>query len=188
MHNDAFLDGIEQRAGEIAASLGSPVRISCAVEGYEERVVPGVAEHFAVNEVAAPERAPVTPLTILVVDDDEDLRFLARRALSRMGHRVVEAAGGDEAIQLIESSQPDLVLLDLIMPPPDGFEVLKVLRASAETRSLPIVVLTAVGDEESARASFELGATDFLNKPFTPPQLVARVRSCFARAHTARIT
>jgi DNA-binding response OmpR family regulator len=74
------------------------------------------------------------------------------------------------------------VLLDLLMPAPGGFEVLRALRSREETRGLPVIVLTAQGDEESARMSFQLGATDFLNKPFTPPQLDARVRSCFARA------
>jgi DNA-binding response OmpR family regulator len=66
------------------------------------------------------------------------------------------------------------------MPDVDGFEVLRRLRASETGRPLPVIVLTAHGDEERARSSFELGATDFLAKPFTPPQLDARVRSCFA--------
>lgn len=186
MHNDDFLDGVEQRAREVAAGLGSLVRISCAMEGYEERVERSLAQSAAVNEVIASEPAPVGTLTILVVDDDEDLRFLVQKTLSKMGHRVIEAGGGEEGLQLIRSETPHLVLLDLAMPAPDGYEVLKSLRAEAATRDLPVVVLTAHGDEESARASFELGATDFLNKPFTPPQLDARVRSCFSRAHAAK--
>ena len=78
------------------------------------------------------------------------------------------------------SRKPDLVLLDLLMPPPDGLETLRIIRSREETRSLPVIVLTAKGDEASAVASFERGATDYLSKPFTPPQLDARVRSCFA--------
>ena len=118
---------------------------------------------------------------ILIVDDDEDLRLLVRRAL-RAGHRVLEASTGNEGLVLIESHKPDLLLLDLNMPAPDGFEILKTLRSRNETRSLPVIVLTGQGDEESARSSFQLGATDFLSKPFTPPQLDARVRSCFAHS------
>jgi putative two-component system response regulator len=68
------------------------------------------------------------------------------------------------------------------MPDMDGFETLKRLRATEFGRALPVIVLTAMGDEESARISFESGATDFLAKPFTPPQLDARVRSCFAHS------
>ena len=119
---------------------------------------------------------------ILVVDDDEDVRILVRKALVQGGHQVWEAAGGAEALRLLESGTPDLVLLDLNMPPPDGHEVLRVIRSRESTRSIPVVVLTAHGDEQSARTSFELGATDFLPKPFTPPQLNARVRSSFAHA------
>jgi CheY-like chemotaxis protein/phosphoribosyl 1,2-cyclic phosphodiesterase len=185
MHNDDFLDDVQQRAREVAASLGSTVRISCAAEGYEELVERSL-DDSAVNEVAATEPAPLGALTILIVDDDEDLRFLVQKNLSKMGHRVVEASGGEEALRVIQGETPDLVLLDLAMPQPDGFAVLKSLRADPATRSLPVVVLTAHGDEGSARASFDLGATDFLNKPFTPPQLDARVRSCFSRAHAAK--
>ena len=119
---------------------------------------------------------------ILVVDDDEDLRILARKALGRAGHEVIEADNGEEGLRLVESRKPNLVLLDLNMPGMDGFEVLKALRASEAGKSLPVIVLTALGDEESARNSFQSGATDFLAKPFTPPQLDARVRSCFAHA------
>jgi DNA-binding response OmpR family regulator len=119
---------------------------------------------------------------VLVVDDDEDLRILARKALMRTGHRVLEAETGHEGMALAENERPDLLLLDLNMPPPDGFELLRMLRSREETRTLPVIVLTAMGDEESARKSFELGATDFLAKPFTAPQLDARVRSCFAHA------
>jgi CheY-like chemotaxis protein len=152
------------------------------MEGYEEAVAPGAAVHPAVNEVRDSEQAPGGSLLILVVDDDEDLRLLVRKALTKLGHRVLEAPGGQEGLDMIRAQRPDLVLLDLFMPPPDGFEVLKALRARPETRLLPVVVLTAHGEEESARSSFDLGATDFLAKPFTPPQLDARVRSCFARA------
>ena len=118
-----------------------------------------------------------------IVDDDEDLRrILARMAPTKAVHRVIEAETGDEGLRMVAERRPDLVVLDLFMPPPDGFEVLRTLRSNEATRLLPVVVLTAHGDEEGARKSFDAGATDFLAKPFTPPQLDARVRACFAHS------
>lgn len=186
IHTDDFLDRVQQRARSLAASLGSPMHISCAAEGYEEKVIAGRGRHAAINEVAGAEAAPGGALSVLVIDDDEDLRLLVRKALSRLGHAVLEAEGGEEGLRAIARRRPDLVLLDLFMPPPDGFEVLKRLRTDPDLECLPVVVLTAHGDEESARASFDLGATDFLAKPFTAPQLDARVRSCVARAQAAK--
>ena len=122
---------------------------------------------------------------VLVVDDDEDLRIYAREALIRAGHRVLEASNGPAGIELIQTTPPDLVMLDLKMPDFDGFEVLRRVRSTEIGQLLPIIVLTAHGDEEMARNSFALGATDYLAKPFTPPQLHARVRSCFAHASRA---
>jgi two-component system phosphate regulon response regulator PhoB len=121
-------------------------------------------------------------LRILIADDHEELRLMVRRALLKGGHEVLEAASGTDALALIQREKPDLVLLDLKMPPPGGLAVLQSLRARAETRSLPVVVLTGEGNEESARMCFELGATDYLAKPFSLPQLDARIRSCIARA------
>jgi CheY-like chemotaxis protein/phosphoribosyl 1,2-cyclic phosphodiesterase len=180
MHTDDFLFDMERKAQELAASIGTGMRVSCAREGYEESFQNGAHDKTQVVEVQ--QAGHSGSLLVLVVDDDEDLRLLARRALVRAGHEVVEAESGEEGLQLIETSKPHLVLLDLNMPGMDGFEVLKRLRATEAGKSLPVIVLTALGDEESARSSFAFGATDFLAKPFTPPQLDARVRSCFAHA------
>jgi CheY-like chemotaxis protein len=178
-HSDDFLSQTEERSREIAASLHSPIQVSCAYEGCEERFESDASD--ASHAGSAPHRDFTLdrPLRILVVDDDEDLRILARKALIRGGHEVMEATGGAEALQVIERQPPDLVLLDLLMPPPDGFEILRILRSRESTHAVPVIVLTARGDEESIITSFELGATDYLNKPFTAPQLDARVRSCF---------
>ena len=135
-----------------------------------------------VNDVHPADADYTDSLLVLIVDDDEDLRILARKALVRAGHVVIEAESGEEGLKLIEIHKPHLLLLDLNMPGMDGFEVLKRLRSGDAGRFLPVIVLTAQGDEESARSSFQLGATDFLSKPFTPPQLDARVRACFAQA------
>jgi CheY-like chemotaxis protein len=181
-HDDEFLSALEERAREMARSLQSRIKVSCAYEGCEERIQPGDSAEPKTGVAPGADTSQGRPLCVLVVDDDEDLRILARKALVQGGHQVWEAAGGSEALRLLETRTPDLVVLDLTMPPPDGHEVLRVIRSREQTRSLPVVVLTAHGDEQSARTSFELGATDFLPKPFTPPQLNARVRSSFAHA------
>ena len=180
-HDDAFLHDTEQRSREIAESLGSPLDVICAYEGFEQSFEREITGAGAV-EISATDPVCGCSLRVLVVDDDEATREQARKALVQGGHRVFEAAGGSEALQLIQRRKPDLVILDLVMPAPNGIEVLRQLRSQKETQALPVLVLTSVADEDTTRNSFELGATDFLNKPFTAPQLDARVRACFARA------
>jgi CheY-like chemotaxis protein len=181
-HDDAFLSDIENKARSLAHSAASPIIVSCAREGHEESFAHAASQKTRVTEVPQADTSHSESLRVLIVDDDEDLRLLARKALVRTGHVVIEAENGEEGLELIEIHKPHLLLLDLNMPGIDGFEVLKRLRARESGRTLPVIVLTALGDEESARSSFEFGATDFLSKPFTPPQLDARVRSCFAHA------
>lgn len=183
-HGDAFVDRIEQRSCEIATSLRSPIRISCAREGYEEMFENG-ALRAPVDGVAAVDAHRCSPLKIVVVDDEEDLRLLARKVLVKAGHQVTEAGGGAEVLKMVEHEVPDLILLDLNMPPPDGLETLRILRSREATRSIPIIVLTARDDEQSVAASFALGATDLLGKPFTLPQLEARVRAATKAAEDA---
>jgi DNA-binding response OmpR family regulator len=102
-------------------------------------------------------------------------------ALSQDGHIVSEASTGQEALTLIDVQAPDLLVLDLLMPKQGGLEVLKVLRSRPATAALPVLVLTALHDEVNTRAGFDLGATDYLTKPFSIPQLAARVRACLSR-------
>src|SRR4029434_9332119 len=104
---------------------------------------------------------------ILVVDDDPELRILVNKALSEKGHIVSEPASGQEALALIDAQAPDLLVLDLLMPEQGGLEVLKVLRSRPATVALPVLLLTALDDEVNARAGFDLGATDYLTKPFS---------------------
>ena len=188
-HNDEFLDLIQAKSRAMAAEMNSPILIDCAREGYEETVLPGQGRHLKMNQVTSrADRTAAHPdssLLVLVIDDDEDLRVLARKALTRAGHRVIQAESGEAGLAMAAAEQPDLILLDLMMPELDGFAVLARLRALEICATIPVIVLTAQGDEESARRSFEAGATDFLNKPFTPPQLDARVRSTFARSGPA---
>jgi CheY-like chemotaxis protein/ribonuclease BN (tRNA processing enzyme) len=184
-HDDAFLAGIEMRAQDLAASMGSPMEVFCAREGYEASFEHEALDKTSVTEIHSSDPSHSGSLLVLIVDDDEDLRFLARKALVHAGHTVLEAESGEEGLRLIEIHKPDLLLLDLNMPGMNGFEVLRRLRTRESGRPLPVIVLTALGDEESARSSFQFGATDFLIKPFTPPQLDVRVRACFA--HSDRI-
>jgi CheY-like chemotaxis protein/phosphoribosyl 1,2-cyclic phosphodiesterase len=181
-HDDACVAEIEGRARGYVADLGSEVQVCCAAEGLELTVEPHGVRRAAGAPVAPHSgRDAVRGSRILVVDDDPDIRALASQALSQDGHIVIEASGGGEALALIETQVPDLLLLDLLMPEPGGLEVLRVLRSRPATAALPIVVLTALDDELNTRTGFELGATDYLTKPFSIPQLAARVRACLAR-------
>ena len=182
-HDDQFLADVEQRARAIAQQNGSKIEVACAFEGCEEAVRPrprGVRRFIVANPDSVTQfRA--CGLHILIVDDEEDLRILASRALRQAGHEISEASGGTEALAMIEESIPDLVVLDQVMPFPDGVEVLRRLRSQPETATLPVVVLMPPGTEGRPESIADGDATEFLNKPFTPPQLNARVRAFFER-------
>jgi DNA-binding response OmpR family regulator len=156
--------------------------VCCAYEGLELAVEPHSVGQLASTPLAPHSgRDALRGSHILVVDDDPDLRILVRKALSQDGYIVSEAATGQEALALIDAQAPDLLVLDLFMPKQGGLEVLKVLRSRSATAALPVLVLTALDDEVNTRAGFELGATDYLTKPFSIPQLAARVRACLSR-------
>jgi PAS domain S-box-containing protein len=113
---------------------------------------------------------------VFVVDDDTVSRHVLVQALAGAELPYVAVGSGTEALAQIEKTRPSLVLLDLVMPPPDGYQVLRILRARPETRDLPVVVMTALdADDEIARA-FEAGADDFVRKPFKTAELIARIR------------
>ncbi|HTN83679.1 MAG TPA: PAS domain S-box protein [Sorangium sp.] len=113
---------------------------------------------------------------VLVVDDDAVSRQMLLHALADAGIETIAVTSGAEALAWLEASVPALVLLDLVMPPPDGYVVLSAVRDNPRTRDVPVVVLTALdADEEVARA-FEIGADDFIRKPFRPAELIARIR------------
>jgi DNA-binding response OmpR family regulator len=119
---------------------------------------------------------------ILIVEDDRDIAELLQRYLTRAGH-VTDALGdGAEALAFIRSRVPDLVVLDLMLPGVDGLEVCRTLRRTSETRALPIIMLTARTEEADRVAGLELGADDYVTKPFSPSELVARVGALLRRA------
>ncbi len=113
---------------------------------------------------------------VLVVDDDMVSRHVLGQALTSAKLDHVAVGSGAEALAQIEKVHPSIVLLDLVMPPPDGYQILRILRARPETRDLPVVVLTALDAEDEIAKAFEAGADDFVKKPFKPVELVARVR------------
>jgi type II secretory ATPase GspE/PulE/Tfp pilus assembly ATPase PilB-like protein/CheY-like chemotaxis protein len=115
--------------------------------------------------------------TVLLVEDEEPLRLLLRDLLEREGFSVVEAVDGVQALDEVDRSAPDIIVLDLNLPRLDGYGVLGHLRARPSTAKLPVLVLTAKGDEENEVRVFETGANDFLTKPFRPRALSARLRA-----------
>jgi DNA-binding response OmpR family regulator len=122
---------------------------------------------------------------ILVVDDEERMVRFIRLNLEHDGFRVVDAYNGTQAINKIRSSLPDLVLLDVMMPDLDGFEVLKIIR---EVSSVPVIMLTAKGEEDDRVRGLELGADDYITKPFSPRELVSRVKAVLRRTETPTAT
>ena len=115
---------------------------------------------------------------VLVADDDPLIQRLVRTHLDRAGFRVLTAADGEEALDVAAADQPDLIVLDLMLPKLDGFEVCKRIR---EFSLVPVVMLTARGEQVDKLRGFEAGADDYLTKPFAPPELLARVRAVLRR-------
>jgi two-component system phosphate regulon response regulator PhoB len=121
---------------------------------------------------------------ILAVDDEEDIRELLRYNLSIEGYSVIDAPSGERALELVKKESPDLILLDLMLPGMDGLEVARHLKNNAETKSIPIVMLTAKGEEVDIVTGLELGADDYITKPFSPKVLIARIRAVLRRQST----
>ena len=128
------------------------------------------------------EVAPVVArATILLVEDEDTLRRVMRDLLEQEGYRICEARDGAEALEQVDRHNPDLVLLDLNLPNVDGYSVLAQLRSRPATMDLPVVVLSARGDEDNEVRVLQLGATDFLTKPFRPRALAARLEATLGR-------
>lgn len=119
---------------------------------------------------------------ILVVDDEEDLLELVAFNLERNGFETLKALNGRVAIELAKSKIPDLIILDLMLPDVDGLEVFRTLRRDAKTATIPVILLTAKAEEVDRIVGLELGADDYVTKPFSPRELVLRVRAVLRRA------
>ncbi|HEY2979774.1 MAG TPA: response regulator transcription factor, partial [Anaerolineales bacterium] len=118
---------------------------------------------------------------ILVVDDEERMVRFIRMNLEHDGFQVTEALNGREAIQKLRDVTPDLILLDVMMPDLDGFEVLETIR---QISSVPVIMLTARGEEDDRVRGLELGADDYITKPFSPREMVSRVKAVLRRTES----
>src|SRR5437870_12976633 len=119
---------------------------------------------------------------VLIVEDEAPLVMLLRYNLEKEGFQVCEAADGEEALVQIAERKPDLVLLDWMLPLVSGIEVCRRIRRSPETRSLPVIIVTARGEENDRVRGLDSGADDYVVKPFSPSELVARLRAVMRRA------
>tara|TARA_Y100000589_G_scaffold313878_1_gene335732 strand:+ start:391 stop:1131 length:741 start_codon:yes stop_codon:yes gene_type:complete len=119
---------------------------------------------------------------VLVVEDEQDLQDLLRYNLTREGMDVICADSGERALELARQKLPDLILLDLMLPGVDGLNVCRTLKNEAETSGIPVVMLTAKGEEADIVVGLELGADDYIPKPFSPRVLLARIKAVLRRA------
>jgi len=121
--------------------------------------------------------------TILIADDEEDVLNLVSSNLENVGYSVIRAADGESALDAARAAAPSLVVLDLMLPGMSGLEVCKVLKSDPATSNIPIIMLTAKAEEVDRVLGFELGADDYITKPFSPRELVLRVKSVTRRNH-----
>jgi len=128
------------------------------------------------------------PARILVVEDERDIAALVAYHLTREGYRVRTAEAGIEALQAVGAERPDLVVLDLMLPGFSGYEVLGEMRRRPELSEIPVIVLTARRDEADRVKGLELGADDYVTKPFSPRELVLRVSAVLRRAQAPPVT
>jgi len=126
--------------------------------------------------------------TLLIVEDEADIRELISFNLEMSGYEVIKAADGEEGLTLARRHQPDLIILDIMLPGMDGLKVCRQLRSEANTRKTPVMILTARSEEDDQITGFESGADDYITKPFSPRVLVARVKALLRRNGLARET
>lgn len=123
--------------------------------------------------------------TILVVDDEEPIQELLRFNLEKEGYQVAVAKDGQEALDRVKDEQPDLLVLDVMLPGMSGVEVCRRLRLNPKYQQLPIIMLTAKGEEIDKVLGLELGADDYMTKPFSPRELLARIKACLRRLNNS---
>jgi two-component system phosphate regulon response regulator PhoB len=126
--------------------------------------------------------------TILIVEDEEDILELVGYHLQQEGYQTVYARSGDAVLDLVTESPPDLIVLDIMLPGLSGTEVCKILKQNDATRNIPVIILTARSEEIDRVVGFELGADDYVTKPFSPRELVLRVKAILKRLHAAADT
>lgn len=125
------------------------------------------------------------PGTIAIVEDESNIVELIKYNLDREGYKTISANNGRKGLEMIKQELPDLVILDLMLPELDGLSVCKQLRSDTQTKSIPIIILTAKSEEADRVLGLEMGADDYVTKPFSPRELVARVRAVLRRSGAA---
>jgi two-component system alkaline phosphatase synthesis response regulator PhoP len=120
---------------------------------------------------------------ILIVEDDKDIIKMLEYNLKKEGFKVVAASDGEDALDLAVRQHPDLILLDLMLPGMDGLEVCRALKGESKTAAMPIIMLTAKSQESDKVVGLELGADDYVTKPFSPRELIARIKAVLRRAN-----
>jgi len=123
----------------------------------------------------------VAKATILVIEDDPDIRELVSYNLGKEGYTVVGVETGEQGLSLLATANPDLIVLDIMLPGADGLEVLRTLKRSAATERIPVIMTTAKSEDSDIVAGLELGADDYVTKPFSPKVLIARARAVLRR-------
>jgi two-component system, OmpR family, phosphate regulon response regulator PhoB len=129
--------------------------------------------------------SPSLQPTVLIVEDERDLTTLLRYNLEKEGYRVIEANDGEEGLLILNEERPDLVLLDWMLPQVSGIEVCRRIRSRSDTANLPIIMLTARGEESDRIRGLDTGADDYLHKPFSLAELLARIRAVMRRIRPA---
>ena len=118
---------------------------------------------------------------VVIADDDPDIRRLVEMTVTNAGCDVTVASDGEEALERVRESPPDLVILDVLMPRMDGWEVARALKSDPQTQSVPLMFLTSRGQEHDVLEGFDSGAVDYMVKPFSPRELQVRVRAVLAK-------
>lgn len=136
---------------------------------------PGLRDRCLPRSGEAPEASAPVSLRILVVDDEPNIRRLIEHHLAGRGHRVDSAADGIQALEKVQANRPELLILDVNMPGPDGFQVLAELKEDPATVEIPVIMLTALSSDDHVRHGWGIGADCYLTKPFNPRELVLLV-------------
>jgi CheY-like chemotaxis protein/phosphoribosyl 1,2-cyclic phosphodiesterase len=179
-HDDNFLDTVEANCREQVRALGSGLNVLMASEGLEIHL-PEAADQIPEDRASQTLSTRYKPARILIADDDPSLVRYVEAVLRKDSYELFSAVNGKEAIEVAVEEQPDLILLDVMMPKLSGFEVARRLREKPGFKETPIIMFTARADEEDIVRSFESGVNDYINKPAKPSVLRSRVRHWLMR-------
>lgn len=180
-HDDDFLAAQETRCQARVRDLGSDLHVVIAAEGMEI-YLPEAADRIPEDKTGQPLSTRFRTARILIVDDDPEMVRFIQAVLSKDKYELLAAKNGEEAIEITRREHPDLILLDVMMPKLNGYEVAQQLRAMPEFQKIPIIMFTAKADEEDIMRSFESGVNDYIGKPAAPSLLRSRVRRWLMRS------